>query len=260
MVSTASFYTIINDVYDPSSHALNMVLNYVHTHGTNSEGGQLDWDNVWSDAVHSHASNAEGGSLAHSALLGLTTGDDHTQYVQESLLTAQGDIPYATGSATWSKIVKGSALTFLRVNSGGTGYDFATGSATKEFFAPFDGANKAFSYYPSAPLPQSAVGYASFVVPANYSTTTSVYAYFYVSPGGTIDYTFATYSAGSGTSITTGIGTATADGLAVGTNTMQVLDITSAFYPLVVGRPVSCAFTNDEGGTVGAIGINVKYS
>jgi len=35
-----------------------------HTHSsTSGQGGQLDWDDIWSDAVHSHASNAEGGKL-----------------------------------------------------------------------------------------------------------------------------------------------------------------------------------------------------
>ena len=33
----------------------------VHAHSSNAEGGQLDWDSVWSDAVHKHDSDAEGG-------------------------------------------------------------------------------------------------------------------------------------------------------------------------------------------------------
>jgi hypothetical protein len=35
----------------------------VHDHSSNAEGGTLDWDNIWSDAVHNHSSNAEGGTL-----------------------------------------------------------------------------------------------------------------------------------------------------------------------------------------------------
>lgn len=35
----------------------------VHDHSSNAEGGQLDWDVVWSDAVHNHTTNAEGGLL-----------------------------------------------------------------------------------------------------------------------------------------------------------------------------------------------------
>lgn len=34
--------------------------------------------------VHTHANSGEGGTVAHSALTGLTTGDDHTQYRLES--------------------------------------------------------------------------------------------------------------------------------------------------------------------------------
>jgi len=35
----------------------------VHSHASDSQGGQLDWDNIWSDAVHSHESAAEGGLI-----------------------------------------------------------------------------------------------------------------------------------------------------------------------------------------------------
>ena len=51
-----------------------------HTHADNTEGGQLDWDDVWADAVHTHQSNAEGGTLDHGAALTGLTDDDHAQY------------------------------------------------------------------------------------------------------------------------------------------------------------------------------------
>lgn len=35
----------------------------VHSHANAGEGSQLDWDNIWSDAVHSHANAGEGGQL-----------------------------------------------------------------------------------------------------------------------------------------------------------------------------------------------------
>lgn len=35
----------------------------VHDHSAAGEGGQLDWDSIWTDAVHSHANAAEGGQL-----------------------------------------------------------------------------------------------------------------------------------------------------------------------------------------------------
>ena len=34
----------------------------VHTHAGDPQGGQIDWDSVWSDAVHTHESNPEGGA------------------------------------------------------------------------------------------------------------------------------------------------------------------------------------------------------
>ena len=48
----------------------------VHTHANDARGGQIDWDQVWSDAVHSHQSNAEGGTLALAALLARFVGQD----------------------------------------------------------------------------------------------------------------------------------------------------------------------------------------
>lgn len=51
----------------------------VHAHSGNGLGGQLDWDDVWSDAVHSHASNAEGGTVAHGDLGSVTSDQHHAQ-------------------------------------------------------------------------------------------------------------------------------------------------------------------------------------
>lgn len=39
-----------------------------HTHASATQGGQLDWDNIFSDAAHSHESAAEGATLAAAAL------------------------------------------------------------------------------------------------------------------------------------------------------------------------------------------------
>lgn len=41
----------------------------VHTHSADGEGGQLDWDNIWSDAVHDHSADAEGGQFSGAAAL-----------------------------------------------------------------------------------------------------------------------------------------------------------------------------------------------
>jgi hypothetical protein len=40
----------------------------VHSHSAAGEGGTLDWDSVWSDAVHDHSSAAEGGAVDASVV------------------------------------------------------------------------------------------------------------------------------------------------------------------------------------------------
>uniref|UniRef100_A0A6M3JR13 Tail protein n=1 Tax=viral metagenome TaxID=1070528 RepID=A0A6M3JR13_9ZZZZ len=75
---------------------------------------------------HTHADADNCGTVAHSALTGLTTGDDHTQYQKESLLTTQGDMPYATGASAWARLAKGGALQYLRMNAGDTAPEWAT--------------------------------------------------------------------------------------------------------------------------------------
>ncbi|MBU2572385.1 MAG: hypothetical protein KJ725_20590, partial [Gammaproteobacteria bacterium] len=64
----------------------------VHSHASNAEGGTLDWDACWADAVHTHQSNAEGATLDHGAALTGLDGDDHTQYHNDT----RGDARYYT--------------------------------------------------------------------------------------------------------------------------------------------------------------------
>ncbi len=63
----------------------------------------------------------------HGSLNGLTD-DDHTQYQKSNLLTTQGDMPYATGASTWARLPKGTSLQILRMNSGATAPEWATGA------------------------------------------------------------------------------------------------------------------------------------
>lgn len=51
-----------------------------HTHADADNGGQLDWDDIWSDAEHNHQSSGEGGQLDHGLAVTGLTDDDHTQY------------------------------------------------------------------------------------------------------------------------------------------------------------------------------------
>ena len=69
-----------------------------HDHsGDVGDGGQLDWDNIWSDAVHNHSNDAEGG-IFDAALLGSSAASDG--YV----LTADG-----IGGAAWEELTPGAS-------------------------------------------------------------------------------------------------------------------------------------------------------
>ena len=67
-----------------------------------------------------------GYNSAHSGLSGLGSGDDHTQYRLNSLLTTQGDLPYATAASTWARLPKGTAIQLLRMNAGATAPEWWT--------------------------------------------------------------------------------------------------------------------------------------
>ena len=129
----STIYEVFNDCWDSANHALKCLVSYVHTHANDDEGGQLDWDSVWSDAVHSHASDAEGGKLDHGAALTGLTDDDHTQYVLESTLTTQGDLPYASGASTWTRLAKGTADQILRMNAGATAPEWAASPGVPQY-------------------------------------------------------------------------------------------------------------------------------
>jgi hypothetical protein len=75
-----------------------------------------DIDTNKAAAVHTHDHGA--------ALTGLAD-DDHPQYQLKSLLTTQGDIPYATGAGTWARLPKGTGLQYFRMNAGATAPEWA---------------------------------------------------------------------------------------------------------------------------------------
>lgn len=80
---------------------------------------------------HTHqTAGAAGGKIDHGAALDGLSDDDHTQYQLKSLLTTQGDIPYATGASTWARLAKGTAYQVLRMNSGATAPEWANMSMT----------------------------------------------------------------------------------------------------------------------------------
>lgn len=70
----------------------------------------------------------------HGSLGGLTD-DDHTQYQKESLLTTAGDVPYATGNATWARLGIGTSLQWLRTNAGATAPEWVSGAVVSKIKA-----------------------------------------------------------------------------------------------------------------------------
>jgi hypothetical protein len=69
-------------------------------------------------ADHSHASSgAQGGQIAHSDLTGLTSGDPHTQYLQESIVDAKGDLIVASADNTPARLAVGANDTVLTADS-----------------------------------------------------------------------------------------------------------------------------------------------
>lgn len=58
------------------------------------------------------------GTMSHSALLGLTSGDDHTQYTRKDTLTTTGDLYYASAASTPARLGIGSATNILSVVGG----------------------------------------------------------------------------------------------------------------------------------------------
>lgn len=107
----------LREVTAPATPASGKVVIYAK-----SDGLVYSKDDAGTETV---VTGGGGGGGAHSGLTGLTAGDDHTQYLLESLLTTQGDMPYATGASTWTRLAKGTAFQGLRMNSGATAPEWA---------------------------------------------------------------------------------------------------------------------------------------
>uniref|UniRef100_A0A6M3LX46 Uncharacterized protein n=1 Tax=viral metagenome TaxID=1070528 RepID=A0A6M3LX46_9ZZZZ len=104
-------------VYRSAGPALRYELQALpnHTHIASS-GGQLDWDDIWTDAAHSHQAAGEGGQLDHGAALSGLGDDDHPQYLKEEASGGvASEVPDHThqAAATCGQLDHGLALTGL---------------------------------------------------------------------------------------------------------------------------------------------------
>ncbi len=90
-----------------------------HTHATDGQGGQLDWDSIWSDAVHNHSSNAEGGTLDGTLdwdTVWLDAVHSHASDAEGGTslsgvtLTAVANVTVAAGGALRTSTVAGNTL------------------------------------------------------------------------------------------------------------------------------------------------------
>jgi len=66
---------------------------------------------------HDHV-GGDGAQIAHSSLSGLSNNDHSAVYPAKSLLTAAGDMIYASASATWERLAKGTNGYRLAIVSG----------------------------------------------------------------------------------------------------------------------------------------------
>ena len=87
----------------------------VHTHGGNGVGGQLDWDDVWSDAVHSHASTAEGGTVGHGDLSGVTSDQHHAQaHASRHAITGADPLAVMHSSQAAGDLIQAASASLLQ--------------------------------------------------------------------------------------------------------------------------------------------------
>lgn len=113
-----------------------------HAH-TVFDGGQLDWDDIWTDAAHTHSAAGEGGQLDHGAALtdASMQDDDHRIYLKESEFTTKGDILVGTGVGTFTPLAVGANDEVLTADDGeASGVKWGTvssGSGVSGGFMPF---------------------------------------------------------------------------------------------------------------------------
>ena len=142
--STGTFSTInenmIEDVrlfMDPIEDCAETGTFAVHSHAAD-DGGQLDWDIIWSDNIHDHSAAGEGGQFSHANLTNLVApADDHTQYFLADCTRAFGGDPIPDGADTrslgsvdaeWLNIYVGEAgRIYFRLNQSVDLYSSAAG-------------------------------------------------------------------------------------------------------------------------------------
>jgi hypothetical protein len=111
----------------------------VHSHSAAGEGGTLDWDSIWSDAVHDHSSAAEGGTFDAANLTSGASGDGE-------VLTSDG-----VGGAAWEVCGSGTNLGWFNVKDyGATGNGIADDTAAINLaVAALVAAGNGVLYFPS---------------------------------------------------------------------------------------------------------------
>ena len=95
-----------------------------------ADGGKLVSDLLAKAGGTMSGAIAMGSNKITGATAGTTTGDVATyEQGMAALLTTQGDIPYASAANTPARLAKGTAFQILRMNSGATAPEWASGGA-----------------------------------------------------------------------------------------------------------------------------------
>ena len=197
----------------------------------------------------------------HGSLGGLTD-DDHTQYQKESLLTTQGDIPYATGASAWARLAKGTALQYLRMNAGATAPEWTSFTATKELWSSVGAPNTTIGDFISHNVYNGTIAYISFKVPHDFTTITSAEIILVATTSNaTANYDVASDYGAIGEAYNTHSEADAATTYNVTLNQLYALDISGILTAIAADDYVGISLTNNiVAEACYVIGLRLKYA
>lgn len=218
---------------------------------------------------HTHADTANCGQVDHGAacVAASLLDDDHTQYVLESLLTTQADLPYATGASTWTRLPKGTANQSLRMNAGATAPEWTAGVGTKQFFIDvgcgYSGtATSDLGDFAGRSLAAAGYWYVNLRVPQDFASLTTCHYVFVSSNTTTFGWTATTDFGALTEAYNIHSGTVSATGVAVTAGVLDAIAISSSLTGLAANDYVGIKLVIDTltAGIIRVIGLVFTYA